>query len=293
MPIDTFYVSSFGGIPVDISYQTPGGVPIGDKHRCYYEHVQNSVELLLIRRGAVDVSVNDTWLYAGVGDILLFNPLDRHAIYCAEAVDNVEYYCLIFEPPHFVRVLPPDAAERLRRISGGTLRFTGKIAADDENGALIRELIPLLLPLHMAHDAIAETKIAGYICLMLAELLGHYCIDALTDGIFNRNFDFIRRVIELVDAHYREPLTTASVSEALSYSKSYFCHRFRESFATTFSEYLLRHRCERAASMRGRENLTLIGIAEYVGFSDYAYFSRSFRKYIGKTPREYFDLSKL
>ncbi|MBR4866617.1 MAG: helix-turn-helix domain-containing protein, partial [Clostridia bacterium] len=50
---------------------------------------------------------------------------------------------------------------------------------------------------------------------------------------------------------------------------------------------LCRYRVQRAATDYAFSSLSIAEIAEAVGFSDYCYFSKSFKKYIGKSPAEY------
>ena len=69
---------------------------------------------------------------------------------------------------------------------------------------------------------------------------------------------------------------------------SLFCHTFKRHFGISFSSHLCRYRCIRAAELYKNSGMNIADIAAAVGFSDYCYFSRSFKKYIGQSPAIYF-----
>ncbi|MBQ8508327.1 MAG: helix-turn-helix transcriptional regulator [Clostridia bacterium] len=275
-------------LPVELSLQYYND----NLHRkCFSTHVQNNIELLLIREGGLEVSLNDRVVSLEKGDIIVFNPFDKHYGALPEGMHFGCYYCLTFAPGYFLHSLPFGAAERLNAVIGGSARFVSVIPAGDAQASVLREQFPHMLRLSRQYGILSETRCIARCFTLLCELLGRYYTNDI--GSANRNFAFIRRVIDYVAEHYREPLSTASICEVLAYDKSYFCRRFRESFGTTFSDYLCRYRVERAAEQRGKPGLSLTDIAGQAGFTDYAYFSRSFRKYMNVPPRQYFSAGKL
>ena len=284
MRYDTFYLKSYGSIPVDISYQEYNW----QEKPLFRGHVQDTVEILCVCRGSICSEINGMPVSAVEGELLLFNPFDMHSISVTERDGMTEYYCLIFSLRFFEGTMPPEAAKLLGGIDCGSARFRTKFSADEPTAAVIRDQLPGLRELFEKKNAFAELRMEGILYAILAELLENAYIDDPAQDMVNRNFEFLKKVVRYVELHSPEPLTTASVSEALSYSKSHFCHRVRESFGMSFSEYLCRHRLEYAASLRGNPDLLLVDIAGMAGFSDYAYFSRSFRRYMGVTPKAYF-----
>ena len=69
-----------------------------------------------------------------------------------------------------------------------------------------------------------------------------------------------------------------------------FSHIFKEGMGVSPHEYLTRIRIEKAIQLLENSNLTVAEIAEQTGFSGQNYFSRAFKRYTGKTPREYTSL---
>jgi AraC-like DNA-binding protein len=112
-----------------------------------------------------------------------------------------------------------------------------------------------------------------------------------TDGEFVRLVDNsrMRDVIQYIEEHFREPLTTASVSKAFGYDKAYFCRRFKEATGLTPTNYIRILRLENARRLLKEPEMTVAAAAAENGFPDQNYFSRCFKAHYGKTPTKYIN----
>ena len=70
-------------------------------------------------------------------------------------------------------------------------------------------------------------------------------------------------------------------------SVSRFLHLFREVTGKSLTEFMVSIRIERAKSLLAETDMSVREIAEAVGYEDQNYFSRSFRKVVGCSPREF------
>ena len=61
----------------------------------------------------------------------------------------------------------------------------------------------------------------------------------------------------------------------------------RKHLGRSFTELLNRLRIEQAAQWLARSDKPLVLIALETGFQDQSYFTKVFRRYTGKTPRQY------
>lgn len=59
----------------------------------------------------------------------------------------------------------------------------------------------------------------------------------------------------------------------------------------TFTEYLTNNRLEHAKKLLTEGKLTVGEVTELVGYNDYFYFSKLFKKYVGVTPSKYRKMS--
>ena len=94
--------------------------------------------------------------------------------------------------------------------------------------------------------------------------------------------------MDYLEKNYSNPnLNLNQICEFLNISTSRFSSMFKEATGKTFVEVLTNIRMERAKVLLRQTSLKNYEIAEKVGFSDPHYFSISFKKMTGQTPKEY------
>lgn len=98
----------------------------------------------------------------------------------------------------------------------------------------------------------------------------------------------VRKAQAYIHAHYNdETLSLNTIKEEFSISISYFSAIFKAGTGSTFVEYLTQVRIDKAKHLLRATEQRTAEIAEAVGFADPHYFSITFKRIIGMTPREY------
>jgi len=96
--------------------------------------------------------------------------------------------------------------------------------------------------------------------------------------------------VEYIDSHYADPdLSLQKVCSVLGVSKSHLSPIFKAHTGMTFVEYVTCRRAEEAKILLASDRYKIYEIAERVGFRDAHYFSMTFKKQTGVTPREFQD----
>ena len=62
---------------------------------------------------------------------------------------------------------------------------------------------------------------------------------------------------------------------------------FKKKHHKTLIEYITSERMQLAAAMLRESRMTVSAVSAKVGYPNYSYFTRIFKKYFGVTPREY------
>lgn len=167
---------------------------------------------------------------------------------------------------------------------------------------LINQMNHVLLAWHFqsaAPDA-AATYLAEEVARSVETLdLGKLCAreNELIDAVVSKspveqtNFmrDIVRQVRKDIDAHYYKPLTLTSLAEKYYVERSYLSRCFKQETGENLMPYLTRQRIEQAMAQIKEGKAGLTEISCLVGYDDYAYFSRVFKKVAGISPREYKD----
>ena len=102
------------------------------------------------------------------------------------------------------------------------------------------------------------------------------------------------RVRDYVRQHFAEQLSLKRLSEEFNISESYLNKMFRRFENTSFKAFLTEIRIERACAMlRAMPDTYIKEVAAAVGYTDPFYFSKSFRSYTGKSPKEFAQSLKI
>jgi len=99
--------------------------------------------------------------------------------------------------------------------------------------------------------------------------------------------EIIRQAAAYIDQHYFEDLNLSSLAKQFGVENSYFSRTFRQEMGENLMLYIAGKRMEKAGELIISSDIGLTEIAFMVGYDDYAYFNRVFRKHHGKSPREY------
>ena len=102
-----------------------------------------------------------------------------------------------------------------------------------------------------------------------------------------------RKRLELVeiknylDEHYTERIVLDDLAERYYINKYYLTKIFKETYGSTINGYIIAKRITRAKQLLRFTDMTVDEIGNAVGMGDANYFSRTFRKVEGISPREY------
>jgi AraC-like DNA-binding protein len=99
--------------------------------------------------------------------------------------------------------------------------------------------------------------------------------------------DALRRVLKYIDAHLHEAISLNEVAEAAFLSPNYLSQVLKKQTGLAFVEWLTVRRMERAQELLAHGSERVYAVANAVGFSDGAYFTRRFGQRFGMSPTEY------
>ncbi len=97
----------------------------------------------------------------------------------------------------------------------------------------------------------------------------------------------IQKVITRIETDLTADQSLNAHAQILNVSPSYLSTLFRKETGLTLTEYVNRKRIEYGVLLLNTTNMQIQTIALHCGISDINYFTRIFKKYIGKTPKEY------
>ena len=100
------------------------------------------------------------------------------------------------------------------------------------------------------------------------------------------------RARSFIDEYYDLPLNLTEISRHACLSRYHFLRLFRDEFATTPHQYLVRRRIEKAKELLVTGKLSVTDVCFEVGFQSLGSFSALFRRYVGDAPQSFRERQK-
>ena len=90
-----------------------------------------------------------------------------------------------------------------------------------------------------------------------------------------------------IDNHFKENINLDMLSELVHVNKYYMVHSFTKEYGISPINYLISRRIEESKYLLSDTDHSLSQISHMLGFSSPSYFSQSFRRLEGRSPREF------
>lgn len=101
------------------------------------------------------------------------------------------------------------------------------------------------------------------------------------------NKTYFNKIVSYLKRNFRQEINFEDMSREINISYSYIRKIIKDVTDKTINEYLIELRIEEAKRLLTQSNLTIIQIADAIGFSNIQSFNRCFKKYEGVTGSEF------
>jgi len=103
-----------------------------------------------------------------------------------------------------------------------------------------------------------------------------------------KSLQIMQSIMDFIEQNFHDPeMNMDRVCEEFYISVSYLSALFKKETETTFSRYLVAKRIEHAKFLLKNTGDKMVTIAEKCGYKDVYYFSHSFKKVTGQTPKRF------
>lgn len=125
----------------------------------------------------------------------------------------------------------------------------------------------------------------------MTEYLKSYCLRAIeATGVTtnkSRTYQLVTTLQTFIQDHCDQQFTLEQFCDQNHINTCFFSSQFHKIAGITFQEYLTNTRIENAKRLLSKTDNKIGTIASLCGFSDQQYFSKTFKKVTGLSPREY------
>lgn len=232
----------------------------------------------------------------GPNRVICIDDIECHRPYGKVRLDEMQEHSL-------VRCLKVGTQSELHEIVDGLFREITDVGVSiKEYQVYLLEIVTAILK--VAKDAgISLDDLLGDQARLIEEMLrfSHWeetrewiirlstrIMDHIVIGLQTAHRTFVEEAIEYTKMNYNDPeISINKVCSHLHISAGYFCSIFKKETKTTYLQYLMQLRMETAKELLRTTDLKAFEIAEKIGYADPNYFSFSFRKMFGITPKDY------
>ena len=102
-----------------------------------------------------------------------------------------------------------------------------------------------------------------------------------------KHADVIYKITAYIKTNYMNKITLTDISKHVFLSKMYVSKIFREEMKITISEYINKTRIERSTALLLDSSLSIVDVANLVGYEDQSYFTKVFKSIMGVSPGKY------
>ena len=120
------------------------------------------------------------------------------------------------------------------------------------------------------------------------EMIRKYCLLVKNHSMKGYSL-LIQKVITQIDSDLTADLSLHALAKEQNINPSYLSAQFKKETGSTLTDYVNRKKIEHAILLLNSTSLQIQTIALYCGVPDVNYFTKLFKKYIHKTPKEYRD----
>ncbi len=124
----------------------------------------------------------------------------------------------------------------------------------------------------------------GYAKEKVANLLNYILLDLIYRTTQISKNEHVQKIIRYIDAHITENLSLQSVSREIGLSKEHVATIFKKEMGQTLCNYLNERKMTLAKELLFDNAMCLTDVAAYLGYNNYNYFSRLFKRYFDITP---------
>lgn len=249
-------------------------------------HWHTEWELIRIDQGLFHIHVDDKEISAGAGDVILL----RDSMLHGGTPEDCVYECFVFDLRGLFRGMEV-IRQHLRPVYH--MEILPKIYYPAEADPALAAIVEALFGACAAREGRSapeyELSLLGSLCNLFGHILQNKLYDIAQKNSLriSSRVEQVKAVLTYIEQNYQSNITLNTLAEIAGMNPNYLCRAFQEITQQTPMDYVIFYRIEQAAIMLTSTRLAIMDIALECGFNDHSYFTKTFKRLKGVTPRVY------
>ncbi len=244
-------------------------------------HWHREFEMIRVISGSFHVFLNNVEYDMRQGDIALVSCGVLHR----GEPENCVYECLVFDLSMLRRRRDDSLTDYFLPLMNGTRTANGLLSGDH---GMLYVTAASLFALMQDPAPYYEMAVYGGLYRLFSLLYGEGRIaETEQNRRTGRQNETVITLLDWIETHYAEEVTLERLAAVSGLNEKYLCRLFKEFTDRTPIDYVNHLRIENACHEMAANHRSVTEAAFEVGFNDLSYFSRTFKKYKGVTPKAY------
>ena len=274
------------------SKEFPLGVFVSDLHKFDLGHVRwhwhNEVEFILVRKGTIKVSIDNTSIVLQENNGMFINAEVIHMFTPIDGAKAIVHSCVVHPEIFYHRsdsLLREQYIEPVLNCSDMPyIVFDSSIPWCAESCTHIRKTIELNESGKFGFEFAMYSRMCELWYLLVSNTSAKIKQNVSELHISNKR---IKKMMSYIHEYYNSPLTLENIAQSAGVSKSE-CHRlFKKHLSMKPFEYLTKYRVNMSVHLLKETNLPIADISTACGFRSSSYFAKMFNQIISLSPNNY------
>lgn len=243
-------------------------------------HWHTECELLHIIKGKFTITLNGKSYNLVAGDMLFI----QNGLLHGGIPDECTYECIVFD----TKILFNHNDIFTKQIQKLTEhKILAHPILSHQTPLLYNNLETLFRSMYYKENGY-EFLVLGTLYLFLGIILEHELYESNQQVTFVSHHTIpLKNVLEYLEQNYTEKITLNTLADVAGMNPKYFCRYFKSLTSRSPIDYLNYYRIECAREQLSTTDLPITEVAFNCGFNEVSYFIKTFKKYLGITPKQY------
>lgn len=252
------------------------------------EHKHSYFEIIFIRKGTGEHSINGNIFTYSAGDVFLLGPEDYHYF----RIKDLTSFCYIRFTETFIKDHTTQKSHRwvrtLEYILSTSSQASGSIVTKSPEKKLLNHLLTVLV--YEYGNQQEENSYEEIINGIMKALLGILARNILKEGAGTRkavqSSPLMTELVAYIHQHIYNPeiLRLESLADKFNYSSNYLSSLFKRETGESLQQYILKYKLKLIQNRLQFSDMNLAQITQEFGFTDASHFNKLFKKYHGTSP---------
>lgn len=148
----------------------------------------------------------------------------------------------------------------------------------------IKKFFSIYHPIYLSNKFHGKEK-----CLLILNYILYELSELSALGYKNEH---VVNVIKFIDENITHPLSLRGIAEHFHLSKEHLSYTFTKETGTQLMSYINEQKMKLAKALILSEEMPFTSVSDYLGYENYDYFSKTFKKYVGLSPSQFKKTSK-